>query len=87
MSLPEPTPEPCLMCGPAGTPEVRTAPSPYDLTPLTDVAGWAVTCSVCGIRSPWRPTRAQAIGAWNRHVTTLAPTPVPEMTDPATTKE
>lgn len=88
MSIPDPALEPCSLCAPARTAGVRTAPSPYALTPLTETSGFVVTCLSCGLRGAWRPSRAQAIGAWNRRVTT-PPTvvPVEENPDPAATKE
>lgn len=33
---------------------------PYSVEP-----GFWVTCEVCGLRGPWRPSVAQASAAWN----------------------
>ena len=53
---------PCLFCHTAEAVRMIEGAGgiPYSVEP-----GFWVTCEVCGLRGPWRPSVAQASAAWN----------------------
>jgi hypothetical protein len=63
---------PCLLCHATTSLTVQAARDPFFGTAAVpegvSPAGWAVRCTACALRGPWRATAAAARQVWNVQV-------------------